>query len=50
MISDGDKRLLQRMRREPKAFGQLFDAHYPNVFAYAFRRTGDFDVAKDVTA
>ena len=50
MIPDDDQRLLERIRREPAAFGELFDAQYAAVFAYAFRRIGDFDVAKDVAA
>lgn len=50
MDSEDDRRILRRIRREPAAFGELFDAHYRAVFAYAFRRTGDFDGAKDVAA
>ncbi len=50
MTPADEQRLVRRIRREPAAFGEVFDAHYPAIFAYVFRRTGDFDVAKDVTA
>lgn len=50
MIPDDERRLLERIRHEPAAFGELFDANYSGIFAYVFRRIGEFDVAKDIAA
>lgn len=44
------KDLLEQCRKNPEAFGQVFDAWYPPIFAYAYRRTADYDLAKDVAA
>jgi RNA polymerase sigma-70 factor, ECF subfamily len=35
---------------DPKAFGKIYDVFYPKIFGYAFRRMGDYDIARDVAA
>jgi RNA polymerase sigma-70 factor (ECF subfamily) len=42
--------LVVRARTDREAFGQLYDAHYPGVFRYCFRRLFVRAVAEDVTA
>src|ERR1700712_463823 len=44
------KHLIEQCHKDPEAFGQVFDAWYPAIFAYAYRRTADYDLAKDVAA
>lgn len=35
---------------DPQAFGRIYDVFYPKIFGYAFRRMGDYDMARDVAA
>jgi RNA polymerase sigma factor (sigma-70 family) len=46
--SDGD--LLAMAGREPEAFGELFKRHSRAVYAYCARRTGNLDLAEDLTS
>lgn len=42
--------MLQKIKKDPQAFAVLYDLHYSAIFAYVFRRLGDYDIAKDITA
>jgi RNA polymerase sigma-70 factor, ECF subfamily len=42
--------LVVRARTDREAFGQLYDAYYPGVFCYCFRRLFVRAVAEDVTS
>lgn len=42
--------LLEKARADPAYFGPLYDAYYPKIFGYVFRRTADYDLARDITA
>jgi RNA polymerase sigma-70 factor (ECF subfamily) len=43
-----DKELIRLAKNNPKVFGELYDAHYPRVFAYIYRLTGDHALAGDI--
>ncbi len=45
-----EKELLDRIKHEPQAFALLYDKYYNAIFGYVFRRTGQYDLAKDITA
>jgi RNA polymerase sigma factor (sigma-70 family) len=45
-----DDELLAMARSEPEAFGELFKRHSRSVYAYCARRTGDLDLAEDLTS
>ena len=45
-----EKELVAQAQKDPKAFGILFDMYYPKILQYAVRRTGDIEVAQDITA
>ncbi len=45
-----DEALVDAARRDPAAFGPLYDRHVDRVFAYAMRRLRDRDLAADATA
>jgi RNA polymerase sigma factor (sigma-70 family) len=47
-LSDQD--LVQMAANEPEAVGQLFRRHARAVYAYCARRTGDLDLAEDLTS
>lgn len=46
--SDGD--LVSMSAKDPEAFAQLFRRHGRAVYAYCARRTGDLDLAEDLTS
>jgi RNA polymerase sigma-70 factor (ECF subfamily) len=46
---DDDWQLLSRSRRDPVALAELFHRHRDTVFRFAMARTGDEDLANDIT-
>jgi RNA polymerase sigma-70 factor (ECF subfamily) len=50
MTLDEEKELVRRAKKEPEAFGLLFDANYQKILGYVLRRTADIDLAKDVVS
>jgi RNA polymerase sigma-70 factor (ECF subfamily) len=45
-----DEQLLAATRREPRAFGEFYARHERAVFRYFYRRTGDAELAADLSA
>ena len=45
-----EEELLDRIKKEPAEFRILFDQYYKSIFGYIFRRTADFDLAKDIVS
>ncbi|MBA4851669.1 RNA polymerase sigma factor [Emticicia sp. BO119] len=35
---------------KPEAFGEIYDYFYSKIFGYVYRRIGDYDIARDITA
>ncbi len=50
MTLDEEKAALEKSRTNPSAFAPVYDHFYPKIFGYAMRRTGDYDLARDVAA
>ena len=44
------KILLDKIRKTPEAFSELFKLYYQPIFGYIIRRTGNFDDAADIAA
>ncbi|HWI64950.1 MAG TPA: sigma-70 family RNA polymerase sigma factor [Symbiobacteriaceae bacterium] len=42
--------LVERAKRDPEAFGELYDMHFDRIYAYIYRKTGDRQVAEDLTS
>lgn len=42
--------LIERCRKNPAAFGLVFDTWYKSLFGYIMRRTGNYDLSKDIAA
>jgi len=42
--------LLNRIKKSPDAFADLFESYYKSIFGYVFRRTGNFDDSADIAA
>jgi RNA polymerase sigma-70 factor (ECF subfamily) len=45
-----DRELVERAKIDASTFGDIYDAYYARIFRYALKRTGDADVASDITA
>jgi RNA polymerase sigma-70 factor (ECF subfamily) len=45
-----EKELLVRARHCPEAFGWLYNQNYAAILNYCLRRTGDVELAQDITA
>jgi RNA polymerase sigma-70 factor (ECF subfamily) len=45
-----EKDLLERIKKSPEAFSELFRLYYQPIFGYIMRRTGNFDDAADIAA
>ena len=45
-----ERELLERIRSDRQEFGTLFDHYYKPIFGYLYRRTGAYDLSKDMAA
>lgn len=45
-----EEQLLQEIETDPQKFAGVYEAFYKNIFGYAFRRTTNYDAAKDIAA
>jgi RNA polymerase sigma-70 factor (ECF subfamily) len=50
MTEDEEAQLVQKCHRDPTAFGEVFDLWYNPIFGYVMRRTGNYDLARDIAA
>lgn len=47
---DDEAELVERARRQPHAFGQLYDRYYSVILNYVYRRTLDMTLAEELTS
>jgi RNA polymerase sigma-70 factor (ECF subfamily) len=45
-----EKELVEKAKEDPKAFAMLFDKYYNVILSYAYHRTLDMELAKDITS
>ena len=45
-----EKDLIDKIKKTPEAFSELFKLYYQPIFGYIIRRTGNFDDAADIAA
>jgi len=45
-----EEKLLKDVENNPQIFGEIYEAFYKKIFGYVFRRTMDYDAAKDIAA
>jgi RNA polymerase sigma-70 factor, ECF subfamily len=43
-----EHQILQRTKKDPKAFGELYEKHFDRIFNYVFRQTDDEDLTADL--
>jgi RNA polymerase sigma-70 factor (ECF subfamily) len=47
---DEEQRWVERAKRDPEAFGHLYDLYFGKIYGYIYRRVGDRQVAEDLTS
>ena len=50
MEPERERDLVERARSSPEAFSELYEFYMPLIYRYLLRRTGNTDVAEDLTA
>lgn len=45
-----EQQLVEQAKRNPEAFGHLYDIYFGKIYSYIYRKTGDRQVAEDLTA
>ena len=45
-----EEQLLKDIENDPQKFGQVYEAFHNKIFGYVFRRTTNYEAAKDITA
>ncbi len=45
-----EQALVEAARKDPEAFGTLFEEYYPKIFGYTLKRVGIIQPAEDITA
>jgi RNA polymerase sigma-70 factor (ECF subfamily) len=45
-----EEQLLKDIEHDPRKFGEIYEAFHTKIFGYVFRRTADYEAAKDITA
>jgi RNA polymerase sigma-70 factor, ECF subfamily len=45
-----EEQLLKEIESDPERFGELYEAFQGKIFGYVYRRTTDYEVARDITA
>ncbi|QQR55274.1 RNA polymerase sigma factor [Candidatus Peregrinibacteria bacterium] len=45
-----EEELIEAARKDPEAFGVLFDLYHPKILAYLIHRTGELALAQDLAA
>lgn len=48
MKLDAEYSIIKKARKDPQAFGIIFDTYYPKILAYTVRRTGSVIVAEEI--
>ena len=43
-----EKELVKRAKKDPEAFGKLYDQYYSQIFGYILKRVANLDIAKDI--
>jgi len=43
-----EKELVKKAKKDPEAFGKLYDQYYSQVFGYILKRVANLDIAQDI--
>lgn len=45
-----EEQIIKKAKSDPEAFGTLYDRYYPQIFRFILSRTGNYELAQDLTA
>lgn len=45
-----EKEFVERARRDPDAFGKLYEQYYSQIFSYVLKRVANIEIAQDITS
>jgi RNA polymerase sigma-70 factor (ECF subfamily) len=45
-----EREIIERSRRNPRAFGELYEKYFDRIFNFIYRQTDDEDLAGDITS
>jgi len=43
-----ERELVKKAKKDPEAFGKLYDKYYSQIFGYILKRVANLDIAKDI--
>lgn len=49
MNLEEEKELVEKAKKDPEAFGKIYDENYQKIFGYILKRATNLDIAKDLT-
>ncbi len=50
MDKDAEKVMVEEARKDPAAFGRIFEAYYQKILSYSIYRTMNVEIARDITS
>lgn len=50
MNLEEEKKLIAKAKKDPEAFGRLYNEYYSRIFGYSLKRVANIDIAKDITS
>lgn len=50
MNLEEEKGLIKKAKRDPEAFGKLYDENYAKIFGYILKRVANLEIAQDITS
>jgi RNA polymerase sigma-70 factor (ECF subfamily) len=49
-MNNNEKELIKRAKKDPQAFGDVYNAYYHRIFGYTLKRIADVDATKDIVS
>jgi RNA polymerase sigma-70 factor (ECF subfamily) len=49
-VTSSERELVERTRKEPEAFGLLYEEHYHTILNFLYRNTADVNLAEELTS
>lgn len=49
MNLEEEKELVEKAKKDPEAFGKIYDENYQKIFGYILKKVANLDIAKDLT-
>jgi len=50
MDLERERKLVEKAKKDPQAFAELYDFYYPRIFGYILKRVANIEVTQDITS